>query len=102
MKKLLALSIFFLFLLGCTESNSSDTSKMNKENNKISEPTVNTISNKVETATFAGGCFWCMEAPFEGIDGVISVTSGYAGGMRKIRHTVKSLTAEQAIVNPFK
>lgn len=31
-------------------------------------------------ATFAGGCFWCMEGPFEQIDGVVSVTSGYTGG----------------------
>ena len=35
---------------------------------------------RTETATFAGGCFWCMEPPFEKIDGVISVTPGYAGG----------------------
>lgn len=33
-----------------------------------------------EKALFAGGCFWCMEKPFESLDGVISVTSGYAGG----------------------
>ena len=32
------------------------------------------------TATFAGGCFWCMEPPFDRLKGVISVTSGYAGG----------------------
>jgi peptide-methionine (S)-S-oxide reductase len=31
-------------------------------------------------ATFAGGCFWCMEPPFEKIPGVASVTSGYTGG----------------------
>ena len=31
-------------------------------------------------ATFAGGCFWCMEPPFEKVDGVVSVTSGYTGG----------------------
>ncbi len=35
---------------------------------------------ETEMATFAGGCFWCMEPPFEKIDGVISVTPGYAGG----------------------
>ncbi|MBI3803627.1 MAG: peptide-methionine (S)-S-oxide reductase MsrA [Nitrospirae bacterium] len=33
-----------------------------------------------ETATFAGGCFWCMVPPFDTLPGVISVTSGYTGG----------------------
>ena len=34
-------------------------------------------------ATFAGGCFWCMEGPFDALDGVISTTSGYMGGTKK-------------------
>ena len=34
-------------------------------------------------ATFAGGCFWCMEPPFEKLDGVIDVVSGYTGGPEK-------------------
>jgi peptide methionine sulfoxide reductase msrA/msrB len=33
-----------------------------------------------ETATFAGGCFWCMEPPFQALDGVTAVRSGYIGG----------------------
>jgi peptide-methionine (S)-S-oxide reductase len=33
-------------------------------------------------ATFAGGCFWCMEPPFDKLDGVVSTTSGYTGGMK--------------------
>jgi len=39
--------------------------------------------SKTETAIFAGGCFWCMEGPFEHLDGVLEVVSGYAGGVEK-------------------
>jgi len=39
-----------------------------------------TAAGKFEKATFAGGCFWCMEAPFDQLPGVVSVTSGYTGG----------------------
>jgi len=35
---------------------------------------------KLQTATFAGGCFWCVEADFEKVPGVVKVISGYAGG----------------------
>lgn len=34
-------------------------------------------------ATFAGGCFWCMEPPYDKLEGVISTTSGYIGGQKK-------------------
>jgi len=34
----------------------------------------------IALATFAGGCFWCMEPPFDKLEGVISTTAGYAGG----------------------
>ena len=36
-----------------------------------------------DKATFAGGCFWCMEPPFDELPGVISTTSGYTGGQKK-------------------
>ncbi len=51
-----------------TEINAMETEKSNGATQK---------------AMFAGGCFWCMEKPFETLDGVISVTSGYAGGKTK-------------------
>ena len=37
----------------------------------------------LKEATFAGGCFWCMEGPFDKLEGVISTTSGYTGGGKK-------------------
>lgn len=37
-------------------------------------------SGETAVATFAGGCFWCMEPPYDALDGVLSTTSGYAGG----------------------
>ena len=43
----------------------------------------------LDTATFAGGCFWCMEPPFDKLAGVLSTTSGYMGG------TVRNPTYEQ-------
>ena len=38
---------------------------------------------KLDTITLAGGCFWCVEAVYQRLNGVISVTSGYAGGTVK-------------------
>jgi len=53
--------------------------------NTVIAGAVNTAATEPATtmqkkALFAGGCFWCMEKPFEQLDGVLSVTSGYAGG----------------------
>lgn len=45
--------------------------------------------DNLEKATFGSGCFWCSEAIYERVDGVVSVTSGYAGG------TVENPTYEQ-------
>ena len=38
------------------------------------------MNTKYEKAIFAGGCFWCMEPPFDGLDGVLEVAAGYTGG----------------------
>jgi peptide-methionine (S)-S-oxide reductase len=42
-----------------------------------------TMTGGHATATFAGGCFWCMEPPYDELDGVISTTSGYTGGHKE-------------------
>lgn len=62
---------------------------------------------RTETATFAGGCFWCMETQFEGLPGVISVTSGYTGGWKKhptyeevCAHTTGHLESVQVVFDP--
>ncbi len=48
--------------------------------------------NATAKATFAGGCFWCMEPPFDKLDGVISTTSGYTDG-RTANPTYKEVSA---------
>ncbi|HEY7557365.1 MAG TPA: peptide-methionine (S)-S-oxide reductase MsrA [Candidatus Binatia bacterium] len=42
-----------------------------------------TSSTETAKATLAGGCFWCMEPPYDELDGVLATISGYAGGKKK-------------------
>ncbi|GIP25320.1 peptide-methionine (R)-S-oxide reductase [Paenibacillus sp. J23TS9] len=60
-----------------------------------------------EKATFAGGCFWCMVAPFEELPGIIKVESGYTGGHTEnptyeevCSHTTGHVEAVQITYNP--
>jgi peptide methionine sulfoxide reductase msrA/msrB len=46
-------------------------------------PVIVSAQTDLEKATFAGGCFWCMEHPFEKLNGVVEVISGYTGGHKK-------------------
>lgn len=55
----------------------------------LSLPRSAQCAEKQRTAVFAGGCFWCMERPFDEIDGVLRTESGYTGG------TVPNPTYEQ-------
>ncbi|MGB7293273.1 MAG: peptide-methionine (S)-S-oxide reductase MsrA [Thermodesulfobacteriota bacterium] len=54
--------------------------RFNKSNHYQSSRAENLQDEKLEKATFAGGCFWCMEPPFEKLEGVSEVISGYTGG----------------------
>jgi peptide-methionine (S)-S-oxide reductase len=58
----------------------------------LAGPAVAADSPALAKATFAGGCFWCMEPPFEALDGVASVTSGYTGGT-KVDPTYEEVSA---------
>jgi peptide-methionine (S)-S-oxide reductase len=71
-----ALSVFAMLLL--TSCQASEQTGQN-----FTPPQASTVPAKnLAIATFAGGCFWCMEAPFDVLPGVISSTSGYTGGFK--------------------
>jgi peptide methionine sulfoxide reductase msrA/msrB len=86
MKKSGFLIFMFFAVMLCTGGlcSPSDAEQQGKENSAMSHS-----NEKLRTATFAGGCFWCVEADFEKVDGVIEVVSGYTGG------DVKNPTYEQ-------
>ncbi len=59
--------------------------KMDNTTENYMKPRMNNMNkdmNQLETATFAGGCFWCIESDFEKIKGVKEVISGYTGGQK--------------------
>jgi len=63
-----AINIILFFILGVSVLHAEDNTDMK----------VDTV--KYETATFAGGCFWCIQPPFDKLDGVVKTTVGYTGG----------------------
>ncbi len=63
--------ILFSIVLFCINSTNAQTMKSQE------------MSNNTELATFGAGCFWCVEAIFSRVDGVLDVQSGYSGGQVK-------------------
>jgi peptide-methionine (S)-S-oxide reductase len=49
----------------------------------LAMPGLASAADALAKATFAGGCFWCMEPPYDKLEGVVSTTSGYVGGRTK-------------------
>lgn len=73
---ILGIGLLVSSLQACGQTKNTDTPK----NKKIMSQSNSAIPLKTDTATFANGCFWCTEAIFEELDGVISAVSGYTGG----------------------
>lgn len=71
MKKRLAFGLFLVSLLAVGVAGAANDAKPGADGRKL------------EKATFAGGCFWCMEEALDKVDGVVSTTSGYTGGRTK-------------------
>ena len=91
---LLSLLAGCIFAAGCNDSNSVSTAEAKPMTENPSDETTPTTARtpaneenpsdpteaKHEIATFGAGCFWCVEAVFEELEGVVSVESGYTGG----------------------
>jgi peptide-methionine (S)-S-oxide reductase len=69
-KVLFLLSVAFCFQSSCSQQ---DLNEKNKAN-------MSALPSKYDTATFGAGCYWCVEAIFQRLNGVISVESGFSGG----------------------
>ena len=75
--------IYLLVASGCGNKETNAQSEIKKDKGEIMDTT------GMQVATFGSGCFWCTEAIFERVNGVVKVESGYAGG------TVKNPTYEE-------
>ncbi|MDA7744481.1 peptide-methionine (S)-S-oxide reductase MsrA [bacterium] len=72
------LSVFCATLLVACSIGENKSQTLNQDEEVTME-----MEGSIDTATFGAGCFWCVEAVFQEVEGVVSVKSGYAGGFVK-------------------
>ncbi|MFK7903694.1 MAG: peptide-methionine (S)-S-oxide reductase MsrA [Chitinophagales bacterium] len=87
-------AVLFVFLQTCNGSDMSSTNQTNNTEKAADYPRDMPVpeGKTFETATFAAGCFWCVEGVFQELKGVYSVVSGYSGGEIK-NPTYKQVSA---------
>ena len=78
--KLICLCALIFILAGCDAAPSVQAGNVAATSGAVTGPDTAGVSDSHAVATFAGGCFWCMEPPYDKLPGVISTTSGYTGG----------------------
>jgi len=81
-----AILLIGIVLFGFQKINAKQLKQKEKSSLMKTEP------KNLKTATFAGGCFWCVESDFEKVDGVVEAISGYTGG-QKPNPTYKEVSA---------
>ncbi len=73
-----------LFIGACGQNKTNPPSgKMSSENKEAEIKKPATAAGNIDTVTLGAGCFWCVEAVFQRLNGVLSVKSGYSGGSVK-------------------
>lgn len=81
--KLTLVVVMLLSTSGGTANNKKTMENLGKLKKKYSESKLPINASSTDTIILAGGCFWCVEAVYEMLDGVVKVESGYSGGTVK-------------------
>jgi peptide-methionine (S)-S-oxide reductase len=76
----LTLLLLFNLVAGCSQSSTTKPTESTELSTMIAQPQPTPV---LDTVYFGAGCFWCIEAIFQQLDGVLSVSSGYTGGTVK-------------------